>query len=84
MRPNDFGLFHLLGNVWEWCLDWYAKDVYRHRQGATDPLGPSFGTRRVARGGAWYSDPADCRLSRRGSFLPTSRMGMGFRVVRRP
>jgi formylglycine-generating enzyme required for sulfatase activity len=66
--PNAFGLVNMLGNVREFCLDWYAPDTYRERTGAValvDPRGPVAGTEHVVRGGSFRSDPADLRLAAR-------------------
>ncbi len=54
---NPFGLTELSGVCHEWCSDWYDDDYYT-RSPERDPRGPSAGTRRVSRGGAWrHADP---------------------------
>ncbi len=79
-RPNDWGLYDLHGNVWEWVADWY--DDYPSGR-VTDPQGPSSGTRRIIRGGGWGYDAPDCRSGTRGTGPPTSRSGsVGFRLAR--
>ncbi len=68
-EPNAFGLVNMLGNVREFCLDWYGPDAYRDRAGAgaaaLDPTGPASGSEHVVRGGSFRSDPADLRLAAR-------------------
>jgi formylglycine-generating enzyme required for sulfatase activity len=81
-RPNDFSLFDMHGNVWEWCQDWYDKDSYGQSLGA-DPCGPSQAAVRVVRGGGWYSDLQSCRSATRDRLAPVlRRSNLGFRVAR--
>ena len=53
-RPNEFGLFDVSGNVWEWCGDFYDASYYAESP-SRDPTGPLEGTSRVLRGGSWLS-----------------------------
>lgn len=83
-RPNAYGLHDMHGNAWEWCADWYDADYYGNSP-ATDPRGPSKGTKRIGRGGSWISRAADCRSANRLKDAPDARIdGGGFRVVRVP
>jgi formylglycine-generating enzyme required for sulfatase activity/tRNA A-37 threonylcarbamoyl transferase component Bud32 len=80
-KSNAWGLYDMHGNAWEWCQDWYDKDYYQESP-KLDPLGPSDGTRRVLRGGAWSYDLTYSRAAYRGSSLPSFRDDHGgFRVV---
>jgi len=79
---NCWGLYDTHGNVWEWCLDWFASPL----AGGPDPTGPASGLKRVLRGGRWGGTAAECRSASR--FLPDglvstySSVSVGFRVVR--
>jgi len=79
-RANDWGLYDMLGNVWEWCWDRY--NAYPGVP-AADYGGPAAGDYRVSRGGSWYNNARDVRAANRNGFLPEFRNGsVGFRPAR--
>jgi formylglycine-generating enzyme required for sulfatase activity len=83
-RPNAYGLYDMLGNVWEWCGDRYDKNYYRAGPG-TNPAGPGFGLHRVSRGGSWCSKPPRVRAAFRRHDHPDFRFyRLGFRLARTP
>ncbi len=67
VRANPFGLENMLGNVYEFCFDWYAPDAYSiYPPGlVVDPRGPESGTEKVIRGGSYNSDAGEVRLAAR-------------------
>ena len=73
-KANKLGLYDMIGNVCEWCNDWYG---YYQSNSQTNPTGPSRGERRVLRGGSWcyYCDWRDwrVRVSYRGDGTPDDR-----------
>ena len=84
-QPNGYGLYCIVGNVWEWCSDWFDR---KYHQAATtiNPLGPPGGAARVMKGGSYLCHKSYCnryRVAARSSNTPDSATtNIGFRCVR--
>jgi len=83
-RPNAWGLYDMLGNVWEWVSDWYDENHYAGSP-ERDPQGPAGGRFRDLRGGPWDGSPRVVRVSFRYRNYPNLwdyGYGFGLRCVR--
>ena len=77
-RSNTWGLHDMHGNVWEWCSDWHGA----YSGDATDPAGPSNGSKRIIRGGSWRCMAGECTSARRDCLPPYYRASdIGFRLA---
>ena len=78
---NDWGLYEMHGNLWEWCEDWYGEYEIGNEL-IVDPHGSNTGADRVLRGGSWNLDAWGCRSAYRNGDVPAYRNWFyGFRLV---
>jgi formylglycine-generating enzyme required for sulfatase activity len=75
MKPNAWGLYDMLGNVWEWTQDYYNEKIF------ADPTAPRSGTQHVLKGGGFLADVKNMTYMWHGAG-PGNRFDVGFRVVR--
>jgi len=81
-QPNRWGVYDCLGNLWEWCQDWFGP----YDAGTVlDPQGPATGDGRVIRGGAWMDQAVDIRAANRNQGTPVDKVIiLGFRIALGP
>jgi formylglycine-generating enzyme required for sulfatase activity len=81
---NDFGIYSVSGNTWEWCADWFDTDHGSTEQ--TNPTGPATGSARVMKGGSFLCHRSYCnryRVAARSPNTPDSSSShLGFRCAR--
>ena len=79
---NGYGLYDMIGNVYEWCNDWFSSSYYSVSP-YDNPPGPASGTTLVIRGGSWSNDTTKSRVAnRQGPYGPgITDHSIGFRVV---
>ena len=85
-EPNAWGLYDMLGNVWEWCLDFYSVSPIgfdpETGPAQTDPSLADWGTFRVTRGGTWNNAASHCRCAKRNGVTHESvQYVIGLRVA---
>ena len=83
-NPNNFGLFNMVGNVWEWTQDWFTR--YHDLEVNVNPVGPKNGNNKVIRGGSFLCHDSYCNRyrtsARTSNSIDSSTSNMGFRVVK--
>jgi formylglycine-generating enzyme required for sulfatase activity len=82
-KPNRFGLYDMLGNVREWCMDTYSSSAYS-KHARNNPIYTG-GSNRVYRGGSWDYEPKWVRSANRNRCGAAYRNAyLGFRLLRKP
>ena len=80
-----YGCADMIGNVWEWCNDWFDEQEYKKRTEFKDPRGSEKGSTRVLRGGSFNDNHRGARCAYRDWYDPNSTNGsIGFRVASSP
>lgn len=83
--PNEFGIYNISGNVWEWCNDWFSPTFHLNST-PKNPTGPPIGQAKSMRGGSYLCHDSYCnryRVAARSANTPDSSTGnLGFRCAR--
>jgi formylglycine-generating enzyme required for sulfatase activity len=80
--PNEWGLYDMHGNVWEWCWDWHDS-LYFSFSPPKDPQGPNQGVMKVIRGGSCHQGKSSCTSASRARLAPDDASSIvGFRLAR--
>jgi formylglycine-generating enzyme required for sulfatase activity len=81
LLPNDWGLYDILGNIYEWCNDWFRRNYY-NKSPMYNPPGPRYGKYKVVRGGDWARTDYFLRISSRRYYTPHHKDPfIGFRLA---
>ncbi|MBI1804086.1 MAG: formylglycine-generating enzyme family protein [Ignavibacteriae bacterium] len=81
--PNEYGLFDMAGNVWNWCADWFSGTYYSESE-KNNPRGPKSGETKIRRGASFnIIQTFRLRCSNRGAYDPNGyAINIGFRCVK--
>lgn len=81
-KPNAWGLYDMLGSVWEWTSDWFSESYYKVSP-RNNPKGPERGSWHVIRGSSWVDEEKDTRVTIRqpGDADPTDWFLVGVRCA---
>ena len=87
-EPNGFGLYNMVGNVWEWQTDWFTSSFHGSTASSFNPVGPPTGVSKTMKGGSYLCHYTYCnryRIAARTSNTPDSSSGnLGFRCAADP